>query len=67
MITSTETLITKMTRTVFVKFSYEDKVSEEIAIDLGVELDLTKNSNRKKLLNGFLKSNPNVTEVSFIK
>jgi hypothetical protein len=56
-----------MTRTVFVKFSYEDKVSEEIAIDLGVELDLTKNSNRKKLLNGFLKSNPNVTEVSFIK
>jgi hypothetical protein len=67
MITSTETLITKMTRTVFVKFSYEDKVSEEIAIDLGVELDLTKNSNRKKLLNGLLKSNPNVTEVSFIK
>jgi len=56
-----------MTQTVFIKFSYEDKVSEEIAIDLGVNLDLTKNSNRKKLLNGLLKSNPNVTEVSFIK
>jgi len=56
-----------MTQTVFVKFSYEDKVSEEIAIDLGVNLDLTKNSNRRKLLNRLLKSNPNVTEVSFIK
>ena len=56
-----------MTQTVFIKFSYEDKVSEEIAIDLGVNLDLTKNSNRRKLLNRLLKSNPNVTEVSFIK
>ena len=56
-----------MTSTVFVKFSYEDKVSEEIAIDLRVDLDLTKNSNRKKLLNGLLKSNPNITEVSIIK
>jgi hypothetical protein len=56
-----------MTQTVFIKFSYEDKISEEIAIDLGVNLDLTKNSNRRKLLNRLLKSNPNVTEVSFIK
>ena len=67
MSTSTETLITKMTSTVYVRFSYEDKVSEEIAIDLRVDLDLTKNSNRKKLLNGLLKSNPNITEVSIIK
>ena len=45
-----------MTSTVFVKFSYEDRLSQEIAIDLGVELDLTKNSNRKKLINQLLKS-----------
>jgi predicted nucleotidyltransferase len=54
-----------MTQTVYVRFSYEDKVSEEVPIH--VELDLTKNSNRKKLLNRLLKSNPNITEVSFIK
>ena len=54
-----------MTQTIFVKFSYEDRVSEEIAIN--VELDLTKNSNRKKLMNRLLKSNPNITEVSFLK
>lgn len=54
-----------MTQTVYVRFSYEDKVSEEIPIH--VELDLSKNSNRKKLLNRLLKSNPNITEVSFIK
>jgi hypothetical protein len=54
-----------MTQTVYVRFSYEDKVSEEIPIH--VELDLTKNSNRKRLLNRLLKSNPNITEVSFIK
>jgi hypothetical protein len=65
MSTLTETLITKMTQTVYVRFGYEDKVSEEIPIQ--VELDLTKNSNRKKLLNRLLKSNPNITEVSFIK
>jgi len=56
-----------MTQTVYVRFSYEDKVSEEVPINLGVNVDLTKNSNRKKLLNGLLKSNPNITEVSFIK
>ena len=54
-----------MTSTVLVKFSYEDKVSEEVPIQVG--LDLSKNSNREKLLNRLLKSNPNITEVSFIK
>ncbi len=53
-----------MTSTVFVKFSYEDRLSQEIAIDLGVDIDLTKNSNRKKLLNRLLKSDSNITEVS---
>jgi hypothetical protein len=53
-----------MTSTVFVKFSYEDRLSQEIAIDLGVDIDLTKNSNRKKLINRLLKSDPNITEVS---
>ena len=56
-----------MTQTVYVRFSYSDKVSEEVPINLGVNVDLTKNSNRKKLLNGLLKSNPNITEVSSIK
>jgi hypothetical protein len=54
-----------MTSTVFVKFSYEDRVSEEIPIQ--VKLDLSKDSNRKRLLNRLLKSNPNITEVSLIK
>ena len=54
-----------MTSTVFVKFSYENRVSEEIPIQ--VDLDLTKNSNRKKLLIRLLKSNSNITEVSLIK
>ncbi len=53
-----------MTSTVFVKFSYEDKLSEEIAIDLGVDIDLSINKNRTKLINRLLKSNPNITEVS---
>jgi hypothetical protein len=52
----------EMTSTVFVKFSYENRVSEEIPIH--VELDLTKNSNRKKLINRLLKSDSNITEVS---
>ena len=54
-----------MPETVYVRFSYDDKVSEEVPIN--VELDLTKNSNRKRLLNRLLKSNPNITEVSFTK
>jgi len=55
----------EMTSTVFVKFSYENRVSEEIPIQ--VELDLSKNSNRKKLINRLLKSNPNITEVTLTK
>jgi len=51
-----------MTSTIFVKFSYENRVSEEIPIH--VELDLSKNSNRKKLINRLLKSDLNITEVS---
>ena len=53
-----------MTQTVFVKFSYEDKLSQEIAIDLGVDIDLSINKNRKKLINRLLKSDLNITEVS---
>ncbi len=53
-----------MTSTVFVKFSYEDRLSQEIAIDLGVDIDLSINKNRKKLLNRLLKSDLNITEVS---
>jgi len=53
-----------MTSTIHVRFSYEDRVSEEVPIQ--VELDLTNNSNRKKLINRLLKSNPNITEVSLL-
>ena len=51
-----------MTQTIYVRFSYENKVSEEIPIH--TELDLSKNSNRTKLLNRLLKSVPDCTEVS---
>ena len=54
-----------MTSTVYVRFSYENRVSEEVPIQ--VDLDLTNNSNRKKLINRLLKSNSNITEVSLIK
>ena len=54
-----------MTSTIHVRFSYENRVSEEIPIQ--VDLDLTKNTNRKKLLNRLLKSSQNITEVSLIK
>ena len=54
-----------MTSTVFVKFSYENRVSEEIPIQ--VELDLSKNSNRTRLLNRLLNSVPDGTEVSLPK
>lgn len=53
-----------MTQTVLVKFSYEDRVSEEVPIQ--VELDITNNSNRRKLMNRLLKSNPNITEVTLL-
>jgi hypothetical protein len=53
-----------MTQTVYVRFSYEDRVSEEIPIHTSI--DLSKNSNRKKLLNGLLKQNQNITEVTLL-
>lgn len=53
-----------MTSTVFVKFSYEDRVSEEVPIQTSI--DLTNNTNRKKLINRLLKSNPNITEVTLL-
>ena len=51
-----------MTQTIYVKFSYENRVSEEIPIH--VELDLSKNSNRTKLMNRLLNSVPDGTEVA---
>jgi uncharacterized protein Veg len=56
----------KMTQTVNVRFSYGDKVSQEIPIHLGVDIDLSTNKNRKRLLNRLLKSNSNITEVSIL-
>ena len=53
-----------MTQTVYVRFSYENRVSEEIPIHTSI--DLSKNSNRKKLLNGLLKQNQNITEVTLL-
>jgi hypothetical protein len=55
-----------MTQTVNVRFSYGDKVSQEIPINLGVDIDLSNNKNRTRLLNSLLKSNPNITEVSIL-
>ena len=54
-----------MTQTIYVKFSYENKVSELVAIH--TQLDLSKNSNRTRLLNRLLKSVPEGTEVSLPK
>jgi hypothetical protein len=50
-----------MTQTVNVRFSYEDKVSQEIPIHLGVDIDLSNNKNKTRLLNRLLKSNLNIT------
>ena len=55
-----------MTQTVNVRFSYEDKVSQEIPIHLGVDINLSNNKNKKRLLNRLLKSNPNITEVTIL-
>ena len=55
-----------MTQTVNVRFSYGDKVSQEIPINLGVDIDLSNNKNKKRLLNRLLKSNPNITEVTIL-
>ena len=54
-----------MTQTIYVKFSYENKVSEEVPIQ--TQLDLSKNSNRTRLLNRLLKLVPDGTEVSLPK
>ena len=54
-----------MTQTIYVKFSYENKVSELVPIQ--TQLDLSKNSNRTRLLNRLLKSVPDGTEVSLPK
>ena len=51
-----------MTQTIYVRFSYENRVSEEIPIH--TQLDLSKNSNRTKLLNRLLNSVPDGTEVA---
>jgi hypothetical protein len=55
-----------MTQTIYVKFSYENKVSEEIPIH--TQLDLSKNAgiNRRRLLNLLLKSDPNITQVTLL-
>ena len=47
-----------MTQTVNVRFSYEDKVAEEVIIN--------SLENRTRLLNRLLKSNPTVTEVTIL-
>jgi hypothetical protein len=55
-----------MTQTVNVRFSYEDKVSQEIPIHLGVDIDLSNNKNKTRLLNRLLKSDLNITEVAIL-
>ena len=54
-----------MTQTIYVRFSYENRVSELVPIQ--TQLDLSKNSNRTKLLNRLLNSVPEGTEVSLPK
>ena len=54
-----------MKKNIFVRFSYENRVSEEIPIH--TQLDLSKNSNRSRLLNRLLNSVPEGTEVSLPK
>ena len=53
-----------MTQTVYVRFSYEDRVSEDVHIHTSI--DLTKNSNRKRLLNRLIKQSPNITEITLL-
>jgi hypothetical protein len=53
-----------MTQTVYVRFSYENRVSEEVPIH--TSMDLTKNSNRKRLLNRLIKQNQNITGVTLL-
>ena len=55
-----------MTSTIYVRFSYENRVSKEIPIQ--TELDLSRNAgvNKRKLLNRLLKSDPNITQVTIL-
>jgi len=53
-----------MTQTVYVRFSYENRVSEEVPIHTSI--DLTKNFNRKRLLNRLIKQNQNITEITLL-
>ena len=53
-----------MISTIHVRFSYEDRVSEEVPIHTSI--DLTNNSNRQKLINRLLKSSQNITEVTLL-
>ncbi len=55
-----------MTQTVFVRLSYDDRVSEEVSINLRANVDLTKNSNRRKLIDRLLNSNSNIAEVRLL-
>jgi hypothetical protein len=52
-----------MKKPISLRFSYENRVSEDVVIYS--DLDLSNNRNRKKLLNRLLKSNPSISEVSF--
>ena len=54
-----------MTQTIYVKFVYENRVSELVPIH--TQLDLSKNSNRTRLLNRLLNSVPEGTEVTLPK
>ena len=51
---------------VVVQLSYEDRVSQQVPIHIDTNVDLSKNSNRKRLLNRLLKQSPNITEVTLV-
>jgi len=53
-----------VTQTVLVRFEYEDHRSIDVPIK--VELDLSNNSNRRKLANKLLKLYPDTAEVSIL-
>ena len=55
-----------MKQTIMVQFSYEDRVSQQVPIRIDTNVDLSKNSNRKRLLNRLLKQSPNITEVTLV-
>jgi hypothetical protein len=55
-----------MTQTILVRFSYEDKVSQQVPIQIDSNVDFSKNSNRRKLMNRLLKSDSNITEVLLV-